>query len=637
MAAAGLAALLAAAGGGPASAERAKPEERAASSDARADAVVLSPAIRALKPANAEADRTYPDAEAALLEGDLDWIVMEAHRAVARGDQGASWRFALFADAMSAGDYAAARAVLRDAPGGLTGAVADLMEPFLLGAEGRANLGAERVNHGADDLPSPLPDVARALVYEGAGELRQAGAIYTVMAAGLDTTPPGDGEPDSLEDFQRALGAARTTHSLYRAALVQHRLGNRAEARSLYNQVAAFAPHSADIARNLALLDASAPPFEAALDANTALGRWMFFLSEYVTQSEGLVQVLSERDPDDGLTSDTGALLLQLGLALAPDADDWRLYAAGELSSAGGYDGAQMMLDRMSEGGVFAAEAEIARAGVALERGQDSAAAAAAGRALNVAGERWPVIASAGDIYRQAGRSGEAIAAFDRALSLAQTPKDRADVLGWRAFAHRYSGDLAAATADMRAAYALDQGDDTRLMYISILMDDPNAWRDGIQAAREFFAEQPDSVTRLNALGYALIQHPEGLEEGYRLLWRGFNFGQRDYAVIDSLGWAYYLYGHFEEARALIERARDLSAANPNPEVLDHLGDIYWRLGRREDARAQWRLALEERPDALRRADLEQKISRGLRTPAPARREPPDVNLPEGPRTREET
>ena len=47
------------------------------------------------------------------------------------------------------------------------------------------------------------------------------------------------------------------------------------------------------------------------------------------------------------------------------------------------------------------------------------------------------------------------------------------------------------------------------------------AWNDGIRVARALFAEQPDSVMRLNALGYALIQRPEGLEEGYRLLWRG--------------------------------------------------------------------------------------------------------------------
>jgi tetratricopeptide (TPR) repeat protein len=217
-----------------------------------------------------------------------------------------------------------------------------------------------------------------------------------------------------------------------------------------------------------------------------------------------------------------------------------------------------------------------------------------------------------------------------------QAPKDRADVLGYRAYAHRFAGNLPAATADMRAAFEIDQSIDTRLLYVSILMDDPSAWRDGIDVARAMFAEQPDSVLRLNTLGYALIQRPEGLEEGYRLLWRGFNNGQLDAAVVDSLGWAYYLYGHFEQARALIERANGLSEANPNSEILDHLGDVYWWLSRREEARAAWRQALNARPDVPRRRELDRKLARGLAAPAPRQRELPQVSLPEGPSQRED-
>jgi tetratricopeptide (TPR) repeat protein len=597
----------------------------------------LSPALRAWAPPGAAPTRSYEDLGHALLNADLDWVATEARRAVANGDTAATWHYAIFVDALSAGDLPAARAALQASPGGMNGVVADLMEPFLLSAEGRVDPAAERVEHGADNLPAPLPDVARALVYEGAGRLQDAARVYAEMERGLDLTPPGDDEPANVEELQRSLGAARTTHALYRAALVQHRLGNRDEARRLYRLVETFAPRSADVQRNLGLLDRGAPPVEPALNPKSAAGRWMFFLSEFVTQSETLAHVLSEQDPTPGLPSSGGALLLQLGLALAPDADDWRLYAATELSGAGGEDAALRVLGGMTPNSVFSAEADLARASIAIKRDDDAAAIAAAQRAEATAANRWAIITSAADVYRITGRSRESIAAFDRALALVQTPKERADILGWRAFAHRYAGEIQAATADVRAAYALDQGPDTKLLYISILMDDPQAWRDGVQTARAFFAEQPDSVTRLNALGYALIQRPEGLEEGYRLLWRGFNYGQRDYAVIDSLGWAYYLYGSYDEARALIERARDLSAQDPNPEVLDHLGDIYWRLNRQADARTQWRLALGERPDAIRRANLETKIARGLTTRAPTRRTPPDVNLPDRPAERGDT
>jgi tetratricopeptide (TPR) repeat protein len=592
--------------------------------------------LRRTSPPNAAVDRTYNAPGDALLQADMDYLVREGRRAIARGESTALWTAVVFADDIASGRNAEARETLRTAPGGATGGIADLLEPFLLASEGHVDRAVERVDAGGDNLPAPLPEVERALLFESAGRLPEAAAVYALMVERLDTTPPGDAEPQTPQEFDRALNAARVTNSVYRAALVHHRLGRVEEARRYYGIVQQFAPRSADVIANLARLDAGQPPLEAALDVKSAMGRWMLFVSEYLTQAESLAALIAQQDPEQGLTSASGSALLQLGVLLSPDADDWRLYAAQQVLDAGGVDGAQRIIDLVPTSSVFAPDAEIVRASIELERHNDEAAMAAAERALSQAGERWSVIASVGDIYRRAGHADRAIPAFDRALAMVTAPKDRADVLGWRAYAHRFAGNLQAATADMRAAYEIDQSVDTRLLYVSILMDDPRAWNDGIAVARALFAEQPDSVLRLNALGYALIQRPEGLEEGYRLLWRGFNYGQQDYAVIDSLGWAYYLYGHFDQARALVERANDLSLNDPNAEILDHLGDIYWRLNRRDEARAKWREAVAARPDAIRLRTLERKIQRGLTESAPRRRELPQVSLPDGPSQRED-
>lgn len=594
--------------------------------------------LRVTSPPNAAPNRSYDDPSSALIEADIDYIVREGRRRLADGgsDQAAFWSFAVFADDFAAGRFDEARSTLTNAPGGLQGGVADMMEPFLLAAEGQVDRAVERVDAGGDNLPAPLPEVARALIFESAGRLDEAAAVYALMAERLDLTPPGDAEPQSVEEFERALASVRVTHAVYRAALVHHRLGRTAEARRYYDVVEAFAPRSADVRENLRRLEAGEQPFEAPLNAKSAAGRWMIFLSEFLTQTEAIAGILASQDPQAGLNSTSGTALLQIGLLLAPDAGDWRLYAAQQVLDAGGDDGAERIIAQMPSESVYAAEADIMRASIQIERGQHDQAVATAQRAQSQAGERWSVIAAAGDVYRRAQRSDQAVSAYTQALEMAQTPKDRADVLGWRAYAYRYAGDIPAATADMRAAFEIDQSVDTRLLYVSILMDDPQAWTDGIRVARGLFAEQPDSVIRLNALGYALIQRPEGLEEGYRLLWRGFNFGQQDYSVVDSLGWAYYQYGHFDQARALIERANNLSVGDPNAEVLDHLGDIYWRLDRRDDARGAWRQALDADPDAIRRRSLEQKVRRGLTEPAPRRRDLPRVDLPDAPAQREE-
>ncbi|GAN00241.1 TPR domain protein [alpha proteobacterium U9-1i] len=596
-----------------------------------------SAVLRATAPPDAAADRTYDSPDDALLAADLDYLAREARTAGARGASESIWPIVRFTDDLASGRNTEARAVLAATPGGMEGGLANLLEPFLLAAEGRVDAGVARVDSGLSEMPAPLPDVARALVFEGAGRLNEAAAIYALMEDRLDLRPPPESEPTNMEEFERALNAARITHAMYRAALVQHRLGHTDEARRLYNIVAEFAPRSADVERNLARLGRGEGPQEAALTPLSATGRWMLFLSEFLTQAESLTSIMAQGTAPEGLASTSGALFLQLGVLLAGDADDWRLYAAGQLLDAGGTDGAQRIIDGVTAQSPFAPDAEITRANIQLERRNDDAAVAAAERAISTGGDRWTVLASAADIYRIAGRSRQSIDTYGRALAMVQAEKDRADILGFRAYAHRFSGDLSRATADMRQAYEIDQSVDTRLLYVSILMDDPQGWRDGIQMARSLFAEQPDSVLRLNALGYALIQRPEGLEEGYRLLWRGFNYGQTDYSVVDSLGWAYYLYGRFDEARTLIERANELTQDEPNSEILDHLGDVYWRLDRRDDARAKWREALEARPDAIRRRALEQKVSRGLTTSAPRRRELPQVELPDRPGQREET
>jgi len=592
--------------------------------------------LRRTSPPNAAADRTYEGPEQALIQADIDYLVREGRRAIARGESTALWTAVVFADDLASGRNSEARETLRTAPGGINGGIADMLEPFLLAAEGHVDRGVERVDSGGDNLPAPLPEVARALVFESAGRLEEAAAVYALMVERLDTTPPGEAEPTTPQEFDRVLNAARVRNAVYRAALVHHRLGRREEARRYYGIVQQFAPRSADVAANLARLEAGQAPFEPALDVKSAMGHWMLFVSEYLTQAESLSAMIAQQDPHGGLISTSGTALLQLGVLLAPDANDWRLYAAQQVLAANGVEGAQRIIAMVPPDSLYAPDAEIVRAEIELERNNDEAAIQAAERALAQAGDRWAIVASVGDVYRRAGHADRSIPVFDRALAMVTEPKDRADVLGWRAYAHRFAGNYAAATADMRAAYEIDQSVDTRLLYVSILMDDDNAWRDGIAVARGLFAEQPDSVIRLNALGYALIQRPEGLEEGYRLLWRGFNNGQQDYAVIDSLGWAYYQYGHFDQARALVERANDLSVGDPNAEVLDHLGDIYWRLNRRDDARARWREALAARPDVPRRRELERKLERGLTTPAPRRRELPQVSLPTGPTQRED-
>jgi Flp pilus assembly protein TadD len=77
--------------------------------------------------------------------------------------------------------------------------------------------------------------------------------------------------------------------------------------------------------------------------------------------------------------------------------------------------------------------------------------------------------------------------------------------------------------------------------------------------------------------------------------------------MVDSLGWAYYRLGDYKKAVQKLEEAVELEAGDP--EINNHLGDAYWKVGRRDEALFQWRRVLTLQPDAKIRADAEQKIA----------------------------
>ena len=87
--------------------------------------------------------------------------------------------------------------------------------------------------------------------------------------------------------------------------------------------------------------------------------------------------------------------------------------------------------------------------------------------------------------------------------------------------------------------------------------------------------------------------------------------------IIDSLGWAQYRLGYYNEAVVHMERAVELMATDTI--VNDHLGDVYWAVGRKTEAQFQWRRALSfaidySGPEAVDPKRIERKLEVGLAT-----------------------
>ncbi len=179
-----------------------------------------------------------------------------------------------------------------------------------------------------------------------------------------------------------------------------------------------------------------------------------------------------------------------------------------------------------------------------------------------------------GDLMRRAERYEEARAAYDRAFGIIGEPKERYWSLHYaRGVSNERLGNWDEAEADLKQAL-------------------------------EF---RPDQAHVLNYLGYSWIEQNRNLTEAREMIERAVELRPDDGYITDSLGWVEYRLGDYESAVQTMERAVELTPTDPV--INDHFGDTLWVVGRKIEARFQWRRALSFDPDE---EGLRERIKRKL-------------------------
>ncbi len=125
--------------------------------------------------------------------------------------------------------------------------------------------------------------------------------------------------------------------------------------------------------------------------------------------------------------------------------------------------------------------------------------------------------------------------------------------------------------------------------------------------ALELFPDQPQV---LNYLGYSWIDMNINLEKGLEMIQKAVAARPSDGYIVDSLGWAYYRLGRYDDAVHELERA--VSLKENDATINDHLGDAYWQVGRKLEASFQWNRALIADPDEATAESLHKKLKEGL-------------------------
>ncbi len=146
--------------------------------------------------------------------------------------------------------------------------------------------------------------------------------------------------------------------------------------------------------------------------------------------------------------------------------------------------------------------------------------------------------------------------------------------------------------------------------YRGICEERSKQWNKAEADMRKALDLQPEQPHVLNYLGYSWIDQGINLDEGMKMIKRAVDQRPDDGYIVDSLGWAYYRIGNYEDAVKNLERAIDLKPEDPT--INDHLGDAYWRIGRTLEAKFQWAHARDLKPEPEELPKIEAKIDNGL-------------------------
>lgn len=98
----------------------------------------------------------------------------------------------------------------------------------------------------------------------------------------------------------------------------------------------------------------------------------------------------------------------------------------------------------------------------------------------------------------------------------------------------------------------------------------------------------------LNSLGYIYSEDGIQLDQALDYVERAVKIDPDNGAYLDSLGWVYYKKGMYQEALSYLQKADDKLK---DPMIYNHIGEVYYKLNKFDDAKHYWHSSLELLPD----------------------------------------
>jgi tetratricopeptide (TPR) repeat protein len=185
-------------------------------------------------------------------------------------------------------------------------------------------------------------------------------------------------------------------------------------------------------------------------------------------------------------------------------------------------------------------------------------------------------------------------------------PEDQVKILRGKAIFYNIAGEKQKAIDEYQQAIDIDdQRADLYLMQSMLYYDlkQFDAYEENLEKA---LAINPNDVDALNALGYFFVEQGRDLDRAQQLLDKALALAPNRYYVLDSRGWLAYQQGDYETAEAYLKQALSIQM---DGEVLLHLIQTEWKLGKKDVAAELWNAHHEKFPENEALQQILQKLS----------------------------
>ena len=135
-----------------------------------------------------------------------------------------------------------------------------------------------------------------------------------------------------------------------------------------------------------------------------------------------------------------------------------------------------------------------------------------------------------------------------------------------------------------------DNKDYETMSLLGSFLEETGKRREALEKFQEALKINPDYHPALNSLGYVYAEDGENLDQAEVLIKKALEFEPDNGAYVDSLGWVYFKMNRLDDSRQYLERAASLLA---DPDIYDHLGELYFKQGDLGKAQEAWAKARE--------------------------------------------